>query len=70
MNMVLELLAEGVGQPREPAVLHPDREVRALDIGRRDVVRVGHAGDGVLLGPDAHRRAVAARPSAAFGSVL
>ena len=34
VDVVLKLLAEGVGQSRESAVLHPDREVGALDIGR------------------------------------
>ena len=34
VNVVLELLAEGVRQAREAAVLHADRKVRALNVGR------------------------------------
>ena len=30
--VVLELLAEGVGEPREPAHAHPHAEVRAFHI--------------------------------------
>lgn len=34
VRVVLELLREGVCQPREPAHLHPQREVLALGVGR------------------------------------
>ena len=37
---ILQLLAEGVGQPREAAACHADREVLPLHVACRDVVRV------------------------------
>ena len=61
VDVVLEFLAEGVGEPREPAVLHPDREIGALDVGRGNVARIGIALDGLRRGPDADGGAVAAR---------
>ena len=33
-DVMLKFLAESVREPREPALLHPDREVLALNIGR------------------------------------
>src|SRR5881394_2614940 len=56
---VFNLLAEGVGQAGEPAHAHPHREVLALDIAGRDVLRVWTAGDGVLLSSQAIGRRVA-----------
>lgn len=38
VSMVLEFLAEGVRQPREPRHAHAHGEVPALDVGRADVV--------------------------------
>ena len=45
MRVHLDFLAEGVGQPREPAHAHPHREVVPLDVRRADVLRVGLSGD-------------------------
>jgi hypothetical protein len=39
MGVVLCLLGEGIRQPREPAHVHPHREVLALDVRRADVLR-------------------------------
>jgi len=39
-RMVVELLREGVRQPRKPANRHAHREILALDVGRADVRRV------------------------------
>lgn len=37
VNVIVELLAESVGQPGEAAVLHADRKVHALDMRRADM---------------------------------
>jgi hypothetical protein len=42
-DQVLDLLGEGVGQPREPAHAHPHGEVLALDVAGVDLLRVGPA---------------------------
>jgi hypothetical protein len=57
---VFQLLAERIGQAREPAHAHPHGEVLPLHVARADLVRVGIAGDDPCLGPDALGRAVAA----------
>ena len=36
MNVVLELLAECIGEPGESPGLHSDREIASLDMARRD----------------------------------
>ena len=46
---VLPLFTEGVRQPREPAHLHSDREVLALDVGRAHFRGIGVAHDWDLL---------------------
>lgn len=43
MDVAFELLRECIRQPRESAVVHAQCEVRALDIARADVFRVGVA---------------------------
>src|SRR5215470_17114841 len=40
-NQVLQLLAEGVGQPGKPSHAHTHREVLPFDVTGRDVFRVG-----------------------------
>lgn len=35
--VIFQLLAKSVGQPREPALLHPKRQVRLFDQRRADV---------------------------------
>src|SRR5262245_14223271 len=56
--MVVELPRESVGEAREPANLHPNREVLAFDIARRDMFRVWTPGDCLLTGTRALRWAV------------
>jgi hypothetical protein len=41
--VVLDLLAESIGQPSEPPHAHPHREVLALHEARGDMGRVGVA---------------------------
>ena len=41
-----------IGEPREPAHVHPHREVLPLRIGRADVRQIGRTFDGVLAGSD------------------
>ena len=41
-RMVFELLAKGIGQTREPALLHPKGEVLAFDVGRADMPRLSY----------------------------
>lgn len=41
VGVVLELLRESVGQPREAAHVHSHREVLALHIARRNVLGIG-----------------------------
>src|SRR5690349_9880616 len=43
MRMVLDLLRECVGQPREATNGHPHRQVLALNVGRADMARIGVA---------------------------
>ena len=35
--VILPFLAEGVRQPREAAILHPNRQVRPLNVGRANL---------------------------------
>ena len=53
-DVVLDLLGEGVGEPGEPPVPHPNRQVLTLDVGRADVRGVGVADDGLGRAADAH----------------
>ena len=39
--MIVQLLTESVGQPREAADCHANREILVLDIAGADVARVG-----------------------------
>src|SRR2546425_7484066 len=57
---ILDLLAEGVGQPREPPDLHADREILPLDVARPGLLQVGEADLLVLLDRHDAGRAVAA----------
>ena len=59
VRVVHQLLAERVGQPREPPHAHPNVQVLPLDVAGRDVLRVRVAGDRFRLRPEALRRAVA-----------
>jgi hypothetical protein len=56
--VVVELLGEGVRQPREAAHVHPHREVLALDVAGRDVGRIRVAADLYLARARALGRAV------------
>ncbi len=47
-----QFLGEPIGEPSEPAHLHPHREVRLLHIEGRDVGRIGASNDGGRRGPD------------------
>src|SRR5579862_5497444 len=64
-GQVLQLLGEGVGQPRESSHPHPHRQVLPLDVAGRNVVGVRVAGDDLGLLAEADGRGVAARPRAA-----
>ena len=48
-SFLLNALVSRVNLPH----CHPHREVRALDVGRADVPRIGIAGDLILARPDA-----------------
>src|SRR5688572_13603010 len=57
-RVVLKLLAEGVRQPSESANAHAHREVLALDVAGRDVLRIRLTADDFCFASDAHGRAV------------
>jgi hypothetical protein len=59
MRVIFDLLPERIGEPREPAHLHPHREVLPLDIGRADVLRVRASRDVLWRTAKALARAVA-----------
>ena len=59
-RVVLDLLAEGIGQAGEPAHSHPHREVLALDVAGGDVLGIGTPKDHAALDPDALRRRIPA----------
>ena len=61
MHVVVQLLAERIGEPGEAAHRHAHGEVLALDVGRADVALFGLSLDPVLADADALARAVAAR---------
>jgi hypothetical protein len=60
MNMVFDLLAKRVRQPREAAHVHPHREVLPLNVAGADMVGIRRARDGFLLRADANAGAVTA----------
>ena len=53
MPVVLQFLAEGVGQPGKPAARHSGREVMPLDIRGRDIAIHRGTHDRFLFNPDA-----------------
>ena len=59
-QMILDLLAKGIRQSGETAVVHPDSEVLALDIAGADFLRVRASLDCLRFTADACRGAVAA----------
>ncbi len=69
VGVVLYLLGEGVGEPGEPAYVHPHREVLPFHVRRGHVLHVGIAFDAGFLGPGALRRAVAAFGALRRGAV-
>lgn len=60
MGVVFELLGEGIGEPGEPAHVHPHGEVVPLNVGCRNVVPIRVAIDLGLLGSGAFGGTVAA----------
>ena len=58
VGQILNLLAEGVRQPRKSTHRHSHGEVLALDVQSRDVIRIRIACDYALCASDANRRAV------------
>ena len=46
MNVVLPLLTESIGQPGKPAHRHAHGEVLPLNVGSRDVIRIGPSDNG------------------------
>ncbi len=57
-DVILNFLRERIGQPREAAHLHPHREILALNVARRNMLRVRIARDNYFAASDALRRAV------------
>jgi hypothetical protein len=51
MSVIVDLLREGVGQPRETAHSHPHRQILALDVTGRDVLPVGVPLTGIGVAP-------------------
>jgi hypothetical protein len=62
--MVLKLLGKGIRQVSEAAHRHSHRQVRALDVGRADILLVGGSEYFMLLAADARRWAVTGRVGA------
>ena len=60
MRMVLEFLGEGIRKASEAAVVHPHREVLALDIRGRNMRHIGLSFDLGLFDSGAFGGAVAA----------
>ncbi len=69
MDVIVELLRNGVRQRRESAVLHSDREARSLHVGLRNVRRIGVFLRDALLGRRADGRAVSAPRGGRIGLV-
>ena len=59
--VVLQLLAESVGEPGKPSHAHAHRQVRPLRVARADMLRVWVSGDRVLARSNAVWGAVAPR---------
>lgn len=57
-DVVLNLLREPIGEPREPAHVHTHRQVLALYEARADFLLIRGAADDVLFSADAFSRAV------------
>ena len=53
MAVVVDLLAERIGQPREPTHAHPHRQIVPLRVARADVFRIGVAGDRLFASANA-----------------
>jgi len=53
VHQVLDLLGEGIGQPRESPHPHSHREVLPLYVAGRNVLRVGLSRNNAALSPDA-----------------
>jgi hypothetical protein len=58
-GVIIDLLGESVRQPGESPVVHPDREVLALYVGRADVLRIRSSLDYFRFAANALRRAIA-----------
>lgn len=58
VSMILDLLTERICQPREPADVHPHREVLPFDVTRGNVHRIWIASHGLDRATEAHGRAV------------
>src|SRR5882672_8426706 len=57
-GVVVDLLAESIGQAGKAPHPHPHREIGTLDVRRAYVLRVGVAGDPLPDAPDTDRGAV------------
>jgi hypothetical protein len=66
MRLILDLLAESIGEPSKPASVHPHTEVRPFRVAGRNMLGIGIAFDPLLMRADALCGAVAAL--GAFGS--
>lgn len=49
VGVVLDLLGQSIGKPGKALHLHPHRELLALDVAGRDVLRIGLAHDSLPL---------------------
>ncbi len=52
-RMVLKLFAEGIGQPRKPAHVHPHGEILPFHVRRGDMISVRIAADDLGFNIDA-----------------
>lgn len=60
VNVIVDLLREGVRKPREPAHGPAHREIVAFDVGRADMRFIGIAALGLLASADAFSETVTA----------
>jgi hypothetical protein len=58
IGVIIQLLAESIGQPRKAPHVHPHCQVLALNVAGRDVLLVGIANHDLALAADALCRAV------------
>ena len=58
--MAFKFLAEGIGQTREAAVVHPHGEIRAFNIGCRNVLGIRFTRSAMLLSANAFGWAILA----------